>query len=311
VASRWVRVGALTTVVVVVVAVVALLVVRPWSDEPPDSAVSMKMPAGAVTIMAAGDIGRCDDDNDDVTAALVRRVPDATVLALGDLAYDDGTARDFEQCYDPSWGEFRSRTRPVPGNHEYKTPGAAPYFDYFGSIAGTPEKGWYSFDLGAWHIVALNSNCSRVGCEAGSEQERWLRDDLRVHGPRCTLAFWHHPRFSSGVTHGGSKSVQDLWQALMDNDVELALSGHEHLYERTAPLDARGKVDDAHGVRQFVVGTGGGNFYELGETITGSEAAFVETSGVMRMVLRTDGYDWRFLPGHAEGKSDTGSAACR
>jgi 3',5'-cyclic AMP phosphodiesterase CpdA len=199
----------------------------------------------------------------------------------------------------------------VPGNHEYRTDGAEPYFDYFGSRAGEPGKGWYSFDVGEWHVVALNSNCDDVGCDEGSEQERWLRADLEANDARCALAFWHAPRFSSGGKHGGTKSVEDLWQALLDDGAELVLSGHEHLYERTAPLDAEGNVDEAGGVRQFVVGTGGGEFYGLGERIEGSEAALVDANGVLRMTLQPGSYDWEFLPVEADGPTDAGSAECR
>jgi acid phosphatase type 7 len=233
------------------------------------------------------------------------------VLALGDLAYDSGTRAEFQECYDPSWGQFTDRVHPVPGNHEYGTDAAAPYFEYFGSAAGEPAKGWYSLELGEWHILALNSNCDEVGCDAGSEQEQWLRAELESSDARCTLAFWHHPRFASGEEHGGTRAVEDLWQALLDHRVELLLSGHEHLYERTAPLDAEGDVDPENGVRQFVVGTGGGNFYDFAGRIAGSEAAIADTAGVLGVTLRADGYDWEFLPVHPDAPSDGGSAECR
>lgn len=296
----------------VVVGAAVLVALRPWASEgaPADEGGA---PAGAraVTILAAGDIGRCNESVDEATAQIVERFPDATVLALGDLAYNRGSAEEFEQCFDASWGQFTDRTYPVPGNHEYRTDSAGAYFDYFGDRAGEPGKGWYSFRLGAWHVVALNSNCADVGCEAGSEQERWLRDELEASDARCTLAFSHHPRFSSGREHGGAPEVRDLWYALLDHGVELLLSGHEHLYERTAPLDATGEVAPATGVRQFVVGTGGGNFYELGDRVAGSEAAIVDTGGVLRMTLDRDGYQWEFLPVASDGPSDSGSDECR
>ena len=296
------------TAALLLLAVGGLLVAfRPWADEP---TAGTDTPPGSVTVLAAGDIGRCDGEDDEATAGIAEQFPDATILALGDLAYDRGSAEEFQRCYDPSWGPFDERTYPVPGNHEYRQSGAAPYFDYFGSRAGEAGKGWYSFDLGDWHVVALNSNCGAVGCEAGSEQERWLRADLEASDARCTLAFWHAPRFTSGTKHGGTRTVQALWQALLDRDVELVLSGHEHLYERTAPLDAQGRVDEENGVRQFVVGTGGGNFYRVGRPIDGSEATITQTAGLLRMTLSPTGYDWTFVPA-GDGETDEGSADCR
>lgn len=298
--GTWMR---LTAVVAAALVIVAVAVFRPWEQAAEEPA--------AVTVLAAGDIARCSDEGDERTAELIDGEPAATVLALGDLAYNDGTAEEFEECYDPTWGRFASRTYPVPGNHEYRTDDAAPYFDYFGDRAGEPGKGWYSFGLGEWHVVALNSNCDEVGCDAGSEQERWLRADLEASASRCTLAFWHAPRFSSEAKHGGTRSVEDLWQVLLDHDVELLLSGHAHLYERTAPLDAEGAVDESAGVRQFVVGTGGGNFYELGERIPGSEAAIVGENGVLRLSLEADRYEWAFVPVAEGGPEDSDSDECR
>ena len=291
-----------------------VLAVAPWS--PVDPRVEGTSPTATatgqdVTIFAAGDIARCNDEGDEETAEIVAEDPDATVLGLGDMAYDSGTEEDFQECYDPSWGQFLPRTRPVPGNHEYRTDDAEPYFDYFGSAAGPPGKGWYSFELGEWHIVALNSNCDDVDCDEGSEQYEWLREDLAENAKTCTLAFWHAPRFSSGATHAGTKSMEDFWQLLLEHDVELVLSGHEHLYERTAPLGEDGEVDPENGIRQFVVGTGGGNFYDIGERIPGSEAAIVDTNGVLRMTLGSGTYDWQFVPTTPDAPSDVGSDECR
>lgn len=306
--------AAAATVGGVVVAAGVVLAVAPWSGDEP--VVEDPEPTGAgtsqeVTILAAGDIALCNSEGDEATAEIIDEIPDATVLALGDLAYPSGTEEDFEECYDPSWGEFVLRTRPVPGNHEYRTDGAEPYFDYFGSAAGRPGEGWYSFELGEWHIVALNSNCDDVECDEGSEQYEWLREDLAENANTCTLAFWHAPRYSSGATHAGTKSMEDIWQVLLEHDVELVLSGHEHLYERTAPLGEDGEVDPENGVRQFVVGTGGGNFYDIGERIPGSEAAIVDTNGVLKMTLGAGTYDWQFIPTTADAPSDAGSDECR
>ncbi len=295
-----------TAVLIVVAAVVAVF--RPWEDDDPSAVAATPRTAVAY---AVGDIARCDGQGDEQTAAIVEQEPGAVVLALGDVAYDSGTPEDFRECYDPSWGSLISRTHPVPGNHEYRTDDAAPYYDYFGSRAGTRGQGWYSFDLGEWHVVALNSNCDDVGCDVGSDQERWLREDLEANDSKCTVAFWHAPRFSSGARHGGTRSVEDLWQVLLDNDVEMLLSAHEHLYERTAPLNADGEVDEAAGVRQFVVGTGGGNLYELGPLIPGSEATVTGEHGLLRLALEPDGYTWEFVGVDADSPTDQGSARCR
>ena len=166
----------------------------------------------AKILVGAGDIASCDDlSGARATAALLRRIP-GTIFALGDLAYSDGTQRDFSECYGPTWGVFRSRTRPAPGNHEYHTQNAAAYFEYFGAAAGDPRAGYYSYELGAWHVVVLNSNCKEIGgCGAGSPQERWLRSDLVSHPSHCTVAYWHSPLFSSGGTHGNDSAMKPIW----------------------------------------------------------------------------------------------------
>jgi 3',5'-cyclic AMP phosphodiesterase CpdA len=234
-----------------------------------------------------------------------------TVLTLGDTVYDDGSTEQFTRCYLPSWGRFRDRTRPVPGNHDYQTAGAGGYHGFFGPRAGPPGTGWYSFDLGQWHLVALNSNCAAVGgCQPGSRQERWLRADLNAHPARCTLAFWHHPRFSSGTTHGSDPAVGGLWLALYQAGADVVLTGHEHNYERFAPLDPSGRVDPATGVREFVVGTGGESHYPLGSPLPGSQARDSGTFGVLRLQLRPLGYDWRFLPAQGGSFKDSGTGAC-
>jgi hypothetical protein len=200
----------------------------------------------------------------------------------------------------------------VPGNHEYLTDQAAGYFAYFGGRAGPKGKGWYSFDLGSWHLIALNSNCWHVGgCQPGSEQERWLRADLAAHPGRCTLAYWHHARFSSGVENGSSDQVAGLWQTLYEGGVDVALAGHEHNYERFAPLNASGQVDRARGVRQFVVGTGGRSHYRFGDPLTGSEVRDSTTFGVLTLQLADQGYRWRFLPAGDGGFNESGSDTCR
>jgi acid phosphatase type 7 len=233
------------------------------------------------------------------------------VLTLGDTAYDDGSPDQFARCYMPSWGRFRNRTYPAPGNHDYQTADARGYYDFFGPRAGQPGKGWYSLNLGRWHLIALNSNCDAVGgCQPGSEQERWLRADLAAHPARCTLAFWHHPRFSSGTTHGSDPAVSGLWMALYQAGADIVLVGHEHNYERFAPLDPLGGLDPARGVREFVVGTGGKSHYPFGSPLPGSEARDNDSFGLLQLQLRPTGYTWRFLPAQGGSIQDSGTGSC-
>ena len=264
----------------------------------------------STTVLAAGDIASCASGGDEQTAALLDTLP-GTVLTLGDTVYDDGSADQFRRCYMPSWGRFRDRTYPAPGNHDYQTANASGYYGFFGPRAGQPGKGWYSFDLGRWHLIALNSNCDEVGgCQPGSEQERWLRADLAAHPARCTLAFWHHPRFSSGTTHGSDRAVGGLWLALYQAGAEVVLVGHEHNYERFAPLDPLGGVDPARGVREFVVGTGGSSHYPFGSPLPGSQARNSDSFGVLQLQLRPTGYSWRFLPVQGSSFQDSGTESC-
>jgi hypothetical protein len=260
-------------------------------------------------LIAAGDIADCSA-GPEMTAQLVDGLA-GTVAVLGDAVYERGTHDEFARCYDPTWGRHRARTRPAVGNHEYGTPGAAGYFDYFGASAGERGKGWYSYDLGAWHVVALNSNCTEVGgCGAGSEQERWLRADLAADRSRCTLAYMHHPRFSSGNRHGGSPTVEPLWRALQDDGAEIVLAGHDHDYERFAPQTAAGAPDQAGGVRQFVVGTGGRSLRSFGPPQPHSEVRDNSAFGVLHLRLRAESYDWRFVAQPGRAFTDAGSAGC-
>jgi len=233
----------------------------------------------------------------------------AAVLALGDLQYDEGAAAAFSPSYDPTWGRVKSITSPAAGNHEYGTPGAAGYFRYFGGAAGDPGRGYYSFDLGGWHLIALNSNCSQVGgCEAGSPQERWLRRDLASSPAMCTLAFWHHPHFSSGL-HGGSDAYEPFWNALFEADADVVLAGHDHDYERFAPQTPEGHADRARGVREFVVGTGGRSLRDFPGAEGNSEAHDDSTFGILELTLGRSAYAWRFRP--AVGTfTDSGSSSC-
>jgi acid phosphatase type 7 len=274
-------------------------------------------PSGEV-IVAAGDIANCAGEGDEATARLVGGI-EGTVLTLGDNAYPDGTAEDFRECYEPTWGQFKERTKPIPGNHDYETEGARGYFDYFGvdyfgDAAGSPDEGYYSYELESWHIVALNSNCGEgeVRCGPDSSQRRWLEEDLTANSDegQCTLAYMHHPRFSSGEEHGSTPNVEPLWEALYEAGADVVLSGHEHNYERFAPQDPEGRADPQRGIREFVVGSGGMSHYPIVEPIANSEVHNDEVYGVLKLTLLPHSYEWQFVPVEGETFSDSGSGRC-
>ncbi len=264
---------------------------------------------GTATVLAAGDISTCSNTNDTATADLIKSRP-GTVVALGDLAYENGTAAMFANCYNPTWGQFKNRTRPVPGNHEYNTAGATPYYDYFGAAAGPRGRGYYSYEVGSWHVVALNSECSDIGgCSAGSPQERWLRADLAAHPAQCTLAYIHDPLFSSGRTHDGVERIRPLFEALHDNHADVVLAGHEHNYERFAP-QTPARVASPTGIREFVVGTGGKSHYGFGAISPNSEVRNSTAYGVLELTLAQGSYSWKFLPIAGQTFTDAGSGTC-
>ena len=291
------------------------------------SKISRKLVAtasSAVVVAAAGDVA-CDPSDPNYhngigtstacrqryTSNLLVNGDFDAVLALGDLQYNSGSLSDFNEVYDPSWGRVKSITYPVVGNHEYGQSNASGYFQYFGGRAGPAGKGWYSFDLGSWHIVAINSECDRIGgCGTGSAEETWLRNDLAAHPARCTIAMWHKGRFSSG--HDGDNTfMQPMWADLYNAGVEILLSGHSHDYERFAPQDASGHLDNGNGVRQFIVGTGGALFTGLGNSRdANSQAAQNTTYGVLQLTLRSGAYDWKFLPEAGRSYSDSGTTSC-
>ena len=268
-------------------------------------------PPGSEILVGAGDIAVCGSSGDEATSNLLVDIS-GTVFTLGDNAYSNGSATDYTNCYDPSWGRVKSRTRPTPGNHEYQTANASGYFGYFGSAAGDPARGYYSYDLGAWHIIVLNSNssCTTISCAAGSAQEQWLRADLAANTKACTLAYWHHPRFSSGATHGNNTAVAPFWNALYEYGAEIVLNGHEHVYERFAPQTPNATPDAATGIRQFTVGTGGAGLYSFSSSIQPNSEVRNNTSlGVLKLTLRSGGYDWQFIP--ATGTfTDSGTGSC-
>ncbi len=260
-------------------------------------------------LVGAGDIASCSYTGDSATASLLDRIP-GTVFAAGDTVYESGSSAEFANCYAPTWGRFRSRTLPVPGNHEYGSAGAAPYFAYFGSRAGTPGQGWYAYDLGGWRIYGLNSNCASAGgCGPGSAQEAWLRADLAANPRKCVAAIWHHPLFSSGA-HGSTAATRPLWQALYDAGAELVINGHDHDYERFAPQAPDGSADPDTGIREFVAGTGGAGLRSFGTVRPNSEVRKTGVRGVLKLELKTTGYTWRFLPVAGSTWTDSGSGSC-
>ena len=285
----------------------AVIVAALWAGGP-----ATGQGGGDPVLVGAGDIGSCANNGVEQTASLVALAGvDATVATFGDSAYPKGTEADFARCYDPDWGKFKDRTKPSPGNHEYETPGASGYFNYFGAAAGDPDKGYYSYDLGSWHVISLNSNCSFVagGCGVGSLQEQWLKADLAAHSNTCTLAYWHHPRFSSGV-HGDDASVAPFWDALYLAGADVVLNGHDHDYERFAPQNPSGQADPALGISEFVVGTGGAELRNFSGIKPNSVAQVEQKNGVIKMTLRPDGYDWQFLTAPVGAVEDAGSASC-
>jgi hypothetical protein len=262
--------------------------------------------ASTAVLVGAGDISTCGNNNDEATAVLLDNIA-GTVFTAGDNAYDNGTAAQFANCYDPTWGRHKARTRPSAGNHDYETSGAAGYFGYFGAAAGDPTTGYYSYDLGSWHVIVLNSNLSM---STGSTQEQWLRADLAASTKTCTLAYWHHPRFSSG-SHGSGTASQPLWQALYDFDADVVVVGHDHDYERFAPQTPAGAADPVRGIRQFVAGTGGRDLRAFADApLATTEVRNADAFGVLKLSLHPTGYDWDFIPIAGQAFTDSGSSVC-
>ena len=265
--------------------------------------------ADSVVVVGAGDIATCSRESDAATAALLDDIP-GTVLVLGDAVYPSGSLSEFLDCYEPTWGRHKVRTRPVPGNSEYDTREASGYYEYFGPVAGRLGEGYYSYDIGNWHIIALNSACRRIGgCSADDPMVQWLTQDLAANAKLCTLAYFHHPLFSSG-THGNDPRMQASWRALFLADADVVLSGHDHIYERFAPQTPEGLLDAERGIRQFVVGTGGASHGKIGEIKANSEVHDADTYGVLKLTLNEDSYDWEFIPVSGSTFSDVGTGEC-
>jgi hypothetical protein len=252
------------------------------------------------------------------TSELLVQSRPAAVLALGDLQYESGELQDYQRFYDVSWGRLKPITRPAPGNHDYAVTGARGYFDYFAGVGrqtsevtGSRTEGWYSFNLGTWHLISLNSNCAAVGgCGANSRQVAWLRSDLQAfRGTTCTLAYWHHPRFGSGQSRD-DRTYLAFWDVLYEAGVDVVLVGHNHSYERFAPQTPLGQLDRTRGIRQFVVGTGGHSFQPIGDLLPNSEISNNSTFGVLRLRLRPSSYEWKFEGIAGSSFTDTGGDTC-
>ncbi len=274
---------------------------------PPTVPTPTPDPPGPQVFVGAGDIAICGPNgNAEATAKLVEGIG-GQVFTLGDNAYPNGSAENFRDCYEPTWGRFKGRTRPAPGNHEYQTPGASTYYQYFGGLAGPAGLGYYSYPLGAWHIISLNSEPSVA---IGGAMEAWLRSDLAANTAKCTLAYWHHPLFTSGQ-NGENGYMRPTYRILYEANADVVLSGHDHLYERFAPQDPDGRFDLSRGIRQFVVGTGGVPFYQFMATRPNSEARMTGpgTTGVIRFTLLADSYQWEFIT-TGQGTRDNGSGTC-
>jgi len=256
--------------------------------------------SGSVILVGAGDIATCSRNQDELTAQLLDNIQ-GTVFTTGDNAYTDGSYTEYINCYEPTWGRHKSRTKPSPGNHEYLTSGAAGYFQYFDNIPS-----YYAYDLDSWRIYALNSE---IDVSAASSQIAWLKDDLAANPSQCVLAYWHKPRWSSGATHGSRSVMQTLWQIFYDAGAELVITGHEHNYERFAEMNASGATSSP-GLREFVVGTGGAGLYPFATPHAASQVRNNTTYGVLKLTLRTTGYDWQFVPIAGSTFTDSGSTNC-
>ena len=277
---------------------------------------------GALVVVAVGDMV-CGHESYNMpcqqmaTSNLALRLRPNAVVIAGDTQYERGEYADFLQYYAPSWGRLKAISYPAVGDHEYHVPGAAGYFDYFNGVgkftgsAGDRDKGYYSFDLGAWHLIALNYNCDATGgCGDGSPQTQWLRADLAAHPAPCTLAYWHRPAFSSGQ-HGNHSIYQPFWEALYEHGAELFIAGHSHDYERFAPQTSSGEYDPVRGIREFIVGTGGQRLEHLQPEgrMPNSEVFHEGEFGVLKLILRPAGYEWQFIA-TTGAVIDSGTGSC-
>jgi hypothetical protein len=272
-------------------------------------------PTPAVLI-GAGDIANCAKENprDALTAELIKtqiaRYPQAEIFTAGDNVQDEGKAWEYKNCFDPTWGQFKERIHPVPGNHDLMTDNGKAYYEYFGKAAGQPGKGYYSYTLGSWHLVGLNGNCDEIACGKGSTQLNWLKEDLANSAQKCTLLYWHHPYFGSGSS-GGYAPVSQFWKAAYKAGAEIVVNGHNHDYERFAPQDEDGNFTPQGGLREFVVGTGGAALHKWGKIKDNSEVRLNTSLGIIVFVLYPDRYEWQFIPVDPQQAGDSGSGFCQ
>lgn len=274
--------------------------------------------------VGAGDIATCPGTGDEAVATVLDGIA-GTVYTTGDNVYPDGTAGQFTTCYEPSWGRHKARTRPSPGNHDYNTTGATGYYGYFGANAGPSGQGYYSYDIGAWHAVSLNSNCSRIGgCGATSAQATWLQADLAANPSVCTIAYWHHPILTIGPHNNDEEGILALWQILYDNDVDVVLVGHDHNYQRYATLNRdHNGVDAQNGIRYFVVGTGGNGLTSASSSRANATPGIEvwaddpndgdghsASLGVLKLSLYEEAYEFEFVPVAGGTFTDSGSGTC-
>ncbi len=283
------------------------LLIQPGEYTPPGEFVPPVAASDETPVLlAAGDIATCNFTEDELTARILDR-NDGTVAALGDNVQGDGAPEEYEDCYEPTWGRHKDRTMPVPGNHDYETEGAEPYYEYWGDLAGEAGDGWYTYEIGEWQIFALNSNLDQVDHD---KQYDWLREELDASTAACTLAYWHHPRFSSSVRHGNNDWIEPFWDMLYENGAEIVLNGHDHVYERFAPQDPDQEGDPEFGIRQFTVATGGAPQRDFAATQPNSQVRMTGVHGVLRLELQPDGYRWEFLSVDGQVFSDTGAGEC-
>jgi hypothetical protein len=272
----------------------------------PEERVPAQLADSVPVLVGAGDIADCRTDGAYRTALLLDSIR-GTVFVAGDAGY--ATRHDpnpLATCYEATWGRHLARTRPSPGNHDYSDGGPGRYFAYFGDRAGPQQRGYYSYDLGSWHVLALNTT---IRSDSGSPQDTWLRTDLEAHTGRCTIAYMHHPRFSSGP-HTERAQVIPLWKTLNEYGVSVAIAGHDHIYERFAPLDWDGRADSVNGIRQFVAGTGGAERYLFRDLLPGSEAHSGDAWGLLKLTLLSGSYRWEFIPVEKDGFRDRGESSC-
>lgn len=327
--------NALSRLIVLMLLILAflfiLLSIFPKKEEREERSATKIQSKEPIIVVAAGDIA-CGPDSKDAdckeweTSELIRKINPTAVLLLGDIQYEASQIEYFKgndpfcqtkppHCFGPTWGRFKNKTFPAAGNHEYSMMGASGYFDYFNGVgnfsgsAADRDKGYYSFNIGSWHLIALNSNCFAVGgCDMHSKQVRWLRNDLDKLSNKCTLAFWHNPRFSNGKDHPSDPAYNDFWKVLYEASTEIVLNGHSHYYERFMPIDPYEYVDKDKGIRQFIVGTGGKNLTNT--SLPNDEHRNNETFGVLKLVLYEDRYDWEFVPIEGQTFTDSGTGYC-